>query len=214
MSRNAGEVASQLAGNQAGIAELRTRLLFVLFALLVYRVGTHIPVPGIDPSQLAALFNQNQGGILELFNMFSGGAWERMSILALGVIPYITASIIMNLMTMMYPQFQQWRKEGDAGRRKITKVTRYLTLGIATLQGVSLTVTLANQGLAFAPGPTFYFVSSLTLVTGAVFMMWTGEQITERGVGNGISLLIFFRNCFWFSSGIGAGFRSGSPRSN
>ena len=105
MSRNAQEMANQLAGNQAGMAELRSRVLFVLFALLVYRVGTHIPVPGIDPSQLQALFNQNQGGILELFNMFSGGAWERMSILALGVIPYITASIIMNLMTMMYPQF-------------------------------------------------------------------------------------------------------------
>ena len=133
MSRNATEMANQLAGNQAGMAELRSRLLFVLFALLIYRVGTHIPVPGIDPSQLQALFNQNQGGILELFNMFSGGAWERMSILALGVIPYITASIIMNLMTMMYPQFQQWRKEGESGRRKITKVTRYLTLGIALL---------------------------------------------------------------------------------
>ena len=198
MARNQTEIANQLAGNQAGIAELRSRLLFVLFALLVYRVGTHIPVPGIDPSQLQALFNQNQGGILELFNMFSGGAWERMSILALGVIPYITASIIMNLMTMMYPQFQQWRKEGDAGRRKITKVTRYLTLGIATIQGVSLTVTLANQGLAFDPGFTFYFVAALTLVTGSIFMMWLGEQITERGIGNGISLLIF--------SGIVSGF--------
>ena len=191
MSRNASEIANQLAGNQAGIAELRSRLLFVLFALLVYRVGTHIPVPGIDPSQLQALFNQNQGGILELFNMFSGGAWERMSILALGVIPYITASIIMNLMTMMYPQFQQWRKEGDAGRRRITRVTRYLTLGIATIQGVSLTVTLANQGLAFDPGFTFYFVSSLSLITGSIFMMWLGEQITERGIGNGISMIIF-----------------------
>ena len=198
MSRNAQEMANQLAGNQAGLAELRARLLFVLFALLVYRVGTHIPIPGIDPAQLQSLFNQNQGGILELFNMFSGGAWERMSILALGVIPYITASIIMNLLTMMYPQFQQWRKEGDAGRRKITKVTRYLTLGIATVQSVSLTVTLANQGLAFDTGFTFYFVASLTLITGSIFMMWLGEQITERGIGNGISLLIF--------SGIVSGF--------
>jgi len=201
-------MANQLAGNQAGIAELRSRLLFVLFALLVYRIGTHIPVPGIDPSQLQSLFNQNQGGILELFNMFSGGAWERMSILALGVIPYITASIIMNLMTMMYPQFQQWRKEGDAGRRKITKVTRYLTLGIATIQAVSLTVTLANQGLAFSPTFTFYFVSALTLVTGSVFMMWLGEQITERGVGNGISLLIFSGIVSGFPSALGQVFEA------
>ena len=191
MSRSATEMANQLAGNQSGMAELRSRLLFVLFALIIYRVGTHIPVPGIDPSALEALFNQNQGGILEMFNMFSGGAWERMSILALGVIPYITASIIMNLMTMMYPQFQQWRKEGDAGRRKITKVTRYLTLGIATIQSVSLTVTMANQGMAFDTGFTFYFVATLSLITGSIFMMWLGEQITERGVGNGISLLIF-----------------------
>jgi len=201
-------MANQLAGNQAGIAELRSRLLFVLFALLVYRIGTHIPVPGIDPSQLQSLFNQNQGGILELFNLFSGGAWERMSILALGVIPYITASIIMNLMTMMYPQFQQWRKEGDAGRRKITKVTRYLTLGIATIQAVSLTVTLANQGLAFSPTFTFYFVSTLTLVTGSVFMMWLGEQITERGVGNGISLLIFSGIVSGFPSALGQVFEA------
>jgi preprotein translocase subunit SecY len=201
-------MANQLAGNQAGVAELRSRLLFVLFALLVYRVGTHIPVPGIDPSQLQALFNQNQGGILELFNMFSGGAWERMSILALGVIPYITASIIMNLMTMMYPQFQQWRKEGESGRRKITKVTRYLTLGIALIQGVSLTVTLANQGLAFSPNFSFYFVSTLTLVTGSIFMMWLGEQITERGVGNGISLLIFSGIVSGFPAALGQVFES------
>ena len=195
MSRNQEDIANQLAGNQAGVAELRSRLLFVLFALLVYRVGTHIPVPGIDPSQLQALFNQNQGGILELFNMFSGGAWERMSILALGVIPYITASIIMNLLTMMWPQFQQWRKEGEAGRRKITKATRYLTLGIALIQGTSLAVTLGNQGLAFDAGPSFLFVAALTLVIGSIFMMWLGEQITERGVGNE-SHSDLFRNCF------------------
>ena len=208
MSRNATEMANQLAGNQAGIAELRSRLLFVLFALLVYRIGTHIPVPGIDPTQLQALFNQNQGGILELFNMFSGGAWERMSILALGVIPYITASIIMNLLTMMYPTFQQWRKEGDSGRRKITKATRYLTLAIASVQAVSLTVTLANQGLAFEPNFTFYFVSTLTLITGSIFMMWLGEQITERGVGNGISLLIFSGIVSGFPAALGAVFEA------
>jgi len=208
MSRNANEIADQLAGNQAGVAELRSRLLFVFLALLIYRVGTHIPVPGIDPAQLQALFGQNQGGILELFNMFSGGAWERMSILALGVIPYITASIIMNLMTMMYPQFQQWRKEGDAGRRRITKVTRYLTLGIASIQGISLTVTLANQGLAFDPGFVFYFVASLTLITGSIFMMWLGEQITERGVGNGISLLIFAGIVSGFPAALGQVFEA------
>ena len=208
MTRNQNDMANQLAGNQAGGAELRARLLFVLFALIVYRVGTHIPVPGIDPSQLQALFNQNQGGILELFNMFSGGAWERMSILALGVIPYITASIIMNLLTMMYPQFQQWRKEGDAGRRKITKATRYLTLGIALVQGASLAVTLGNQGLAFDNGPTFLFIAALTLVTGSIFMMWLGEQITERGVGNGISLLIFAGIVSGFPAAIGQMFES------
>ncbi len=208
MSSTPQDMANQLAGNQAGMAELRSRLLFVLFALLVYRVGTHIPVPGIDPNQLAALFNQNQGGILELFNMFSGGAWERMSILALGVIPYITASIIMNLLTMMYPTFQQWRKEGDAGRRRITKVTRYLTLGIASVQSVSLTVTLANQGLAFDANFTFYFVSTLTLITGSIFMMWLGEQITERGIGNGISLLIFAGIVSGFPAALGQVFEA------
>ncbi len=208
MSRNQEDIANQLAGNQAGVAELRSRLLFVLFALLVYRIGTHIPVPGIDPGQLQALFNQNQGGILELFNMFSGGAWERMSILALGVIPYITASIIMNLLTMMWPQFQQWRKEGESGRRKITKATRYLTLGIAFIQGTSLAVTLGNQGLAFDPGPSFLFVAGLTLVTGSIFMMWLGEQITERGVGNGISLLIFSGIVSGFPAAIGQMFEA------
>ena len=208
MNVNTEDIRNQLAGNKSGTAELRSRLLFVMFALLVYRVGTHIPVPGIDPAQLQALFNQNQGGILELFNMFSGGAWERMSILALGVIPYITASIIMNLLTMMYPTFMQWKKEGDAGRRKITRVTRYLTLGIALIQSFSLTVTLANQGLAFQSGPSFYFVSVVTLVTGSIFMMWLGEQITERGVGNGISLLIFAGIVSGFPAAIGQVFEA------
>ena len=195
----------QLAGVQSGLSELRGRLLFVLLALLVYRVGTHIPVPGINPARLAALFDQQQGGILDLFNMFSGGALERMSILALGVVPYITSSIIMNLMSMMYPSLQQLRKEGESGRRKIAQYTRYGTLLIALIQGTSLTATLANQGLAFAPGWMFYFVATTTLVTGALFMMWLGEQITERGVGNGISLLIF--------SGIVSGFPGAIARS-
>ncbi len=198
----------QLAGVQAGLSELRARLLFVLFALLVYRVGTHIPVPGINPERLAALFDQQQGGILDLFNMFSGGALERMSILALGVVPYITSSIIMNLMSMMYPALQQLRKEGESGRRKITQYTRYGTLIIALIQGTSLSATLANQNLAFDPGLTFYFVATTTLVTGALFMMWLGEQITERGVGNGISLLIFAGIVSGFPAAIGQSFEA------
>jgi preprotein translocase subunit SecY len=198
----------QLAGVQAGLSELRGRLLFVLLALLVYRVGTHIPVPGINPVRLAALFDQQQGGILDLFNMFSGGALERMSILALGVVPYITSSIIMNLMSMMYPALQQLRKEGEAGRRKIAQYTRYGTIIIALIQGTSLTATLAQQGLAFSPGFSFFFVSTVTLVTGALFMMWLGEQITERGVGNGISLLIFSGIVSGFPAAIGRSFEA------
>ncbi|MCZ6852552.1 MAG: preprotein translocase subunit SecY [Gammaproteobacteria bacterium] len=198
----------QLAGVQAGLTELRNRLLFVFFALLIYRMGTHIPVPGINPERLAALFDQQQGGILDLFNMFSGGALQRMSILALGVVPYITSSIIMNLMTMMYPTLQQLRKEGESGRRKITQYTRYGTLLIALVQGTSLSVTLANQGLAFSPNFSFFFVATTTLVTGALFMMWLGEQITERGVGNGISLIIFSGIVSGFPSAIGQSFEA------
>jgi len=198
----------QLAGAQKGLSELRNRLLFVLIALLIYRMGTHIPVPGINPERLAALFDQQQGGILDLFNMFSGGALERMSILALSVVPYITSSIIMNLMTMMYPTLQQLRKEGESGRRKITQYTRYGTLFIALIQGTSLSVTLANQGLAFSTGFSFFFVATTTLVTGALFMMWLGEQITERGVGNGISLIIFSGIVSGFPSAIGQSFEA------
>ena len=197
-----------LAGAQRGLTELRNRLLFVLFALLVYRIGTHIPVPGINPDRLADLFAANQGGILDLFNMFSGGALERMSILAMGVMPYITSSIIMNLLTMMYPTLNQLRKEGEAGRRKITKYTRYGTLLIALVQGTAMTGGIAAQGLPFDPGFGFYFVSITTLVTGAMFMMWLGEQITERGVGNGISLLIFAGIVSGFPSAIGQAFEA------
>ena len=202
--------ASALPGMRSGgsLSELRSRLLFVLFALLVYRIGTHIPVPGIDPDQLANLFDANQGGVLDLFNMFSGGALERMSILALGVMPYITSSIIMNLMTMMYPTLNQLRKEGQAGRRKITQYTRYGTLLIALIQGSALTGTLAGQGLAFAATFNFYFVAIVTLVAGALFMMWLGEQITERGVGNGISLLIFAGIVSGFPGAVGQSFEA------
>ena len=177
--------------NSAGMGELFARLRFVLIALLIYRIGTHIPVPGIDPEQLASLFDQNQGTILGLANVFSGGALERMSILALGILPYISASIIMQLMTAVTPQLEQLKKEGEAGRRKISQWTRYLTVVLALVQGSGMTVGLANQGLTYATGISFYVTAVASLVTGAVFMMWLGEQITERGVGNGISLLIF-----------------------
>ena len=177
--------------NSAGMGELFARLRFVLIALLIYRIGTHIPVPGIDPEQLASLFDQNQGTILGLANVFSGGALERMSILALGILPYISASIIMQLMTAVTPQLEQLKKEGEAGRRKISQWTRYLTVVLALVQGSGMTVGLANQGLTYATGLSFYVTAVASLVTGAVFMMWLGEQITERGVGNGSSLLIF-----------------------
>lgn len=197
-----------LAGAQAGLSELRSRLLFVLFALLVYRIGTHIPVPGINPDALRNLFEQNQGGILELVNMFGGGALERMSILALGVMPYITSSIVMNLLTMMYPSLQQLRKEGESGRRKITQYTRYGTLLVAIIQGTALTGTLVGQGLSLNPGITFYAIALITLVTGALFLMWLGEQITERGVGNGISLLIFSGIVSGFPASVGQSFEA------
>jgi preprotein translocase subunit SecY len=177
--------------NKAGLGELFTRLRFVLMAIIVYRIGTHIPVPGIDPAQLAALFNQNQGTILGLANMFSGGALERMSILALGIMPYISASIIMQLMSAVSPQLEALKKEGESGRRKISQYTRYLTVVLAVIQATGMTVGMANQGMAFDTSLVFYVIAITSLVTGAVFMMWLGEQITERGVGNGISLLIF-----------------------
>ena len=178
-------------GKQSGLGELMARLRFLLLAIIVYRIGTHIPVPGINPDQLAALFNQNQGTVLGLFNMFSGGALERMSILALGIMPYISASIIMQLMSAVSPQLEALKKEGEAGRRQISQYTRYSTVVLALLQATGMTVGLANQGLAFNADISFYFTAVVSLVTGAVFMMWLGEQVTERGIGNGISMLIF-----------------------
>ncbi|MDH3994124.1 MAG: preprotein translocase subunit SecY, partial [Gammaproteobacteria bacterium] len=179
------------SANKAGLGELFARLRFVLLAIFVYRVGTHIPVPGIDPNQLAALFNQNQGTILGLANMFSGGALERMSILALGIMPYISASIIMQLMSAVTPQLEQLKKEGESGRRKISQYTRYLTVALAIVQATGMTVGMANQGMSYDSSVLFFVIAITSLVTGAVFMMWLGEQITEKGVGNGISLLIF-----------------------
>jgi preprotein translocase subunit SecY len=180
-------------GNQKGLGELWARLKFLFLAILVYRVGTHIPVPGIDPGQVQALFEQNQGTFLGMLNMFSGGAWERMSILALGIMPYISASIIMQMMTAVTPSLEAIKKEGEAGRRKINQYTRYLTAVLALVQGVIMVAGMAGQGMSHTALPTvsFYIVAVSSVVTGAIFMMWLGEQITERGVGNGISMLIF-----------------------
>jgi len=178
-------------GNNKGLGELWARLRFLLLAIIIYRIGTHIPVPGFDPERLSDLFNQNQGTFLGLFNMFSGGALERMSILALGVMPYISASIIMQLLSATVPSLEQLKKEGDSGRRQINQYTRYLTVALALFQGTGLAVGFASQGLAYEVNTMFYLVAIASLVAGAVFLMWLGEQITERGIGNGISMLIF-----------------------
>jgi len=172
--------------------DLKRRLLFLLGALVVFRVGAHIPVPGIDPVRLAELFSSQQGGILGMFNMFSGGALSRFTIFALGIMPYISASIIMQLMTTVSPQLEQLRKEGESGRRKITQYTRYGTLFLALFQATGISIALESQsGLVLEPGLMFRITAVTTLVTGTVFLMWLGEQITERGLGNGISIIIF-----------------------
>ena len=177
--------------NQKGLGELWARLRFLFLAILVYRIGTHVPIPSLDPEQIANLFNQNKGTILGMFNMFSGGALERMSILALGIMPYISASIIMQLMSSVTPSLEQLKKEGDAGRRKINQYTRYFTVVLATVQGFAMTASLSIYAYGGEANFAFYFTSVVSLVTGAVFMMWLGEQVTERGIGNGISMLIF-----------------------
>ena len=172
--------------------DLKRRLWFLLGALIVYRIGAHIPVPGIDPNVLADLFNSQQGGILGMFNMFSGGALSRFTIFALGIMPYISASIIMQLMTVASPQLEALKKEGEAGRRKITQYTRYFTLVLALFQGIGIAIALeAQPGLVNDPGFMFRLVTVSTLLTGTMFLMWLGEQITERGIGNGISIIIF-----------------------
>ena len=172
--------------------ELTSRLLFLLMALVVYRLGTHIPVPGIDPDELQKMFQTQSGGILGLFNMFSGGALSRFSLFALGIMPYISASIIMQLMSYVVPTFEQMKKEGETGRRKITQYTRYGTLGLALFQSVGIAVALESQaGLVIDPGFAFRLTTAVSLTAGTLFLMWLGEQITERGLGNGISILIF-----------------------
>ena len=173
-------------------ADLRRRLLFLVLALVVYRLGAHIPVPGIDPNELAALFKSQAGGILGMFNMFSGGALSRFTVFALGIMPYISASIIMQLMTVVSPTLEALKKEGEAGRRKITQYTRYATVVLAIVQAIGISLALESQpGLVIDPGLAFRFTTVVSLVTGTMFLMWLGEQITERGLGNGISIIIF-----------------------
>ena len=179
-----------MLGDATRSADLRHRLLFLLGALVVYRIGTFIPVPGIDPIQLQQFFEQQSGTILSMFNMFSGGALERLSIFALGIMPYISASIILQMGTHVIPTLQQLRKEGESGRRKITQYTRYATVVLASFQSVAAASALQTQGVVLFPGPAFVLTAAITLVTGTMFLMWLGEQITERGIGNGISMII------------------------
>ena len=185
-------MATSSIGNTDKYGDLRRRLVFLLLALVVYRLGAHIPVPGIDPTQLQQLFKGQQGGILSLFNMFSGGALSRFTVFALGIMPYISASIIMQLLTYVLPSLEQLKKEGEAGRRKITQYTRYGTLGLALFQSMGIALALeASAGLVIAPGFGFRMTAMVSLTAGTMFLMWLGEQITERGLGNGISILIF-----------------------
>ncbi|AFL76034.1 preprotein translocase subunit SecY [Thiocystis violascens] len=195
MAKNVGSMGKSLGG-MGQLTELKRRLLFLLGALLVYRIGTFVPVPGVNPEALAILFDQNQGSILDMFNMFSGGALERASLFALGVMPYISASIIIQLMTSVVPQLEQLKKEGESGRRKITQYTRYGTVFLATFQAIGISMALQGQtaggsALVVHGGIGFVFTAAVSLVTGTMFLMWLGEQITERGIGNGISMIIF-----------------------
>jgi len=186
---------SSLAG-LGKMTELRQRILFVLGSLVVFRIGTHIPVPGVDPAAVAAMFEQTRGSIVDVFNMFSGGALARLSIFALGVMPYISASIIIQMMSSIIPQLEQLKKEGEAGRRKITQYTRYGTVALATFQALGIAIAIEGQQAAggpvvLIPGIGFKITTVATLVTGTMFLVWLGEQISERGIGNGISLIIF-----------------------
>jgi preprotein translocase subunit SecY len=180
----------------SGMSDLKNKILFVLGAIVVFRLGTHIPVPSIDPIALAAMFEQQKGTILDMFNMFSGGALERLSIFALGIMPYISASIIMQLLTVVSPSLEQLKKDGEQGRRKITQYTRYGTVVLATFQALGVAIALESQNIngmsvVVDPGLLFRMTAVVTLVGGTIFLMWLGEQITERGIGNGISLIIF-----------------------
>ncbi len=171
--------------------ELKKRIWFTLGALIIYRLGTYIPLPGVDPVALAQMFSQQGGGLLGMFNMFAGGSIERMAIFALGIMPYISASIIVQLMTSVSPTLGQLKKEGESGRKRLNQYTRYGTVGLTIVQGYGIAVFLVSQNLALNPGPFFYVSTVTTLLGGTMFLMWLGEQITARGVGNGISLIIF-----------------------
>jgi preprotein translocase subunit SecY len=177
-------------GDAARYGDVRKRLLFLIGGLVVYRIGTYIPVPGIDPERVAGFFRDNAETIFGIVNMFSGGALERLSIFTMGVMPYISASIIVQMMAMVVPQWMEYRKEGESGRRKLTEITRYGTLGLALFQSFVTANGLQAQGMVMTPGWQFLFVATITMTTGAMFLMWLGEQITERGVGNGISMII------------------------
>jgi preprotein translocase subunit SecY len=189
-SKTASTASLSAFGEMTRFAELRQRLFFLLGALVVYRIGTFIPAPGIDPVALARFFQEQQGTILDIFNMFSGGALERLSIFALGVMPYISASIIIQMMAVVMPQLAAIKKEGESGRRKLTQYTRYGTVLLAAVQGASAAYAFQNQGVVINPGPQFIFSATITLIAGTMFLMWLGEQITERGLGNGISMII------------------------
>ncbi|MGB5132988.1 MAG: preprotein translocase subunit SecY, partial [Steroidobacteraceae bacterium] len=190
MATTAGNPAIAL-GEVTRYTEMRHRLLFLLGALIVYRIGTFVPVPGIDPIALKRLFDSQEGTILGLFNMFSGGALARLSIFAMGVMPYISASIILQMMAVVVPQMAAIKKEGESGRRKITQWTRYFTVVLASFQGFAAAVAFTNQGVVINPGFWSFLIPAVaTLTAGTMFLMWLGEQITERGIGNGISMLI------------------------
>jgi preprotein translocase subunit SecY len=184
-----GNPAATLA-DATRFGEVRARLLFLLGALIVYRIGTFIPVPGINPAEVARFFEENQGTILGIVNMFSGGAMERLSIFAMGVMPYISASIIVQMASMIYPPWEEYRKEGESGRRKITQITRYFTVILAVFQSLGAAVALQNGGMVMVGGWAFLFIATVTMTTGTMFLMWLGEQVTERGIGNGISMII------------------------
>ncbi len=189
--------------SQGGLGELKKRLLFVFIGIIVYRFGAYIPVPGLDPAKLSSLFHQHSSGLLGMFNMFSGGALSRMTIFAMGIMPYISSSIIVQMYTQISPKFQQLRKEGEAGKRKMNQYTRYGTIILSFAQSLFMTRWLVHSGVVLNPGLGFYFISIITLVTGTMFLMWLGEQMTERGIGNGISLIIFAGIASRFPSAIG-----------
>ena len=176
--------------SRGGLHELRSRLMFLLLAIIVYRIGAHVPVPGLDPVKLAHMFNGQASGILGLFNMFSGGALGRFTVFALGIMPYISASIIFQLIAVVSPKLEELRKEGEAGQRKINEYTRYATLFLSCFQAIGISKMLAAEGIALDPNFSFYVISTVTLVTGTMFLMWLGEQMTEKGIGNGISMII------------------------